>query len=88
MNALDVSWDEFVAELFADEYCVAGNWFAHCKQPLAPGVIVETQHGAPEHRGRVLAEVHPLDGWVWVQWEHIGRHDEYIVDLTVIGRLE
>jgi hypothetical protein len=93
-------WDEWVAELFADAYCdeclgdvedhepwvVLGNWFAHCKQTLAPGVIVETQHGPPEHRGTVLAERHPLQDWLWVQWEHIGRHDEHILDITIIGR--
>lgn len=94
------TWNEFATSLFADSYCdecygdvedhkpmvFMGNWFALCKHRLAPGVVVETQHGAPEHRGVILDERHPLDDWVWVQWEHIGRHDEYIVDLTIVGR--
>ena len=97
----DITWDEFAAELFADEYCaeclgdagdhepqiVLGNWFAHCKQPLAPGVIVESQ-GEARQRGHVLNLRHPLDGWVWVQWDVTGRWDEDIVDLTIIGRPE
>lgn len=92
-----LTWQQFLEELFATEYCgdchgeqldhepwiVLGNWFAHCKQPIAAGVIVETQHGAPEHRGVVLDEPHPLEGWVWVQWDHIGRHDELVDDLTI-----
>lgn len=54
------------------------------ESPL-PGSIVESQHGGVEHVGHVLDETHPLDGWVWVDWEHIGRHDEAVTDITVIG---
>ena len=50
---------------------------------IDPGTVVLTQHGGVEHRGLVLDEVHPLPGWVWVEWEHIGRADEAIEDLTV-----
>jgi hypothetical protein len=100
VSVKDETWEDFASRLFYDEYCaeclgdvedhepwvVMGNWFAHCKQPLAPGVIVETQHGGTEHRGVVLAEPHPFPDWLWVEWEHIGRHDEDLRDVTVIGR--
>ena len=49
---------------------------------LLPGTRVISQDGN-DHGGVVLGEPHPLPDHAWVQWDHIGKHDEWVGDLTV-----
>lgn len=98
VDAQGITWDQFITELFAEEYCAEcggdsqhhepaifmGNWFAHCIQPIAAGAIVLTQHGGQEHTGLVLRD-NRLADFVLVDWEHIGEWPEYIDDVTVVG---
>lgn len=47
------------------------------------GTVVESQDG--EHHRGVVTDQHPLDGWVWVRWDHIGLWAEVVTDVTVIA---
>lgn len=50
---------------------------------IKSGSIVKSQ-GKPRSLGVVLEEPHSLADWVWVNWEHIGRWDEYVYDLIIV----
>ncbi|MCD6056521.1 MAG: hypothetical protein K0Q89_51 [Thermomicrobiales bacterium] len=97
MSNLNIPGATWLQEQFEHEYCAEchgdaphhvaipfmGNWFARCRQPIAADILVRSQGESPQH-GYVLDEPHPLDGWVWVQWNVTGRWDEAVDDLTIV----